>query len=336
MTHLTTRIGSSSRPAPDRSILLPPPASAQANDTELKLYDQNGTTQLAYNDDCATLESCIKKWVAPSSGTYYVQVYGFSGKGGCPGYQYTLTITGTSNSTSLQKPSGVYFSDWTVSTLLLAWPDANASTTPHAFQVERWQPITGTHGLWRQVGIAGQGWSMRSGPEGTGSALPGALPGASPSEGNSAFRDTGLTCNTAYNYRVRAFDALGDTAYSEVISATTLITDTFEPDNVYSEASTIDVNGAPQDHNLGPGLDIDWFQFTAQAGEVYTITTSQFTHSDINTPTLALYRNPLDMLLDATQGCEGDPEELMHQPLCRLLRRRLLFPGERSGRLSRP
>ncbi len=74
-----------------------------ANDTELKLYDKNGTTQLEYNDDCASLESCIKKWVAPSSGTYYVQVYGFAGKGGCPGYQYTLAVTGTSNSTSSAK-----------------------------------------------------------------------------------------------------------------------------------------------------------------------------------------------------------------------------------------
>jgi len=54
----------------------------------------------------------------------------------------------------------------------------------------------------------------------------------------------------------------------------------------------------------------DWIKFTVEAYEVYTITTSQFTHSDNYTPTLALYGDPPDMLLEATQECDGDASRL--------------------------
>ena len=276
-----------------------------ANDTVLELYASNHTTRLEWNDDCLGLAACIKKWTPPSSGTYYVRVKNFFGDGGCPDYQYTLSVTKSNSPTSLLGPSGLYFSDWTVNTLLLAWPDANASTTPHAYQVERWHVITGTVGQWRQIGISGPGWSSRSGPEGAGSAMP--------NDGNAAFRDSWLTCNTTYDYRIRAFDALGDSAYSEVISATTPLTDTSEPDNDYSQAHSLSVNtlnSSLQNFNLGAGLDTDWTKFTATAGEVYTITTSQFTHSDNLTPTLALYDDPPTGPLETTQRCGADSRSL--------------------------
>ncbi len=132
-------------------------ALGSLNDTELKLYDKNGTTQLAYNDDCAGPESCIKSWAAPSSGVYYVKAYGFAGKGGCPGYHYSLKVTRSPNPTVLNGPYGLYFSDISVGSLLLAWPDT--AITEHAFKVDRWQVITGTIGQWRQRGIAGPGLS---------------------------------------------------------------------------------------------------------------------------------------------------------------------------------
>jgi|GEM_PF-2516334 len=269
-------------------------------DTELELYDKNGVTLLASNDDCAGLESCIKKWAAPSSGNYYIHVKSFDKKGGCPGYQYTLTVVGTSNATSLGGPSGLYISDWGVSALHLTWPDT--ASTPHAFKIERWEVISGTLGQWRQLGIAGPSLAYRSASPGAGLARP--------DDGNTGFEDAGLTCNTTYDYRVRAFDALGDSPYSEVISATTLLTDTYEPDDVIGLASEILVNAAPQDRSLAPGLDYDWFYFTAQAGEVYTITTSQFTHSDSDSPApnLSIYHG--GGYLEINEHCENDPRAL--------------------------
>lgn len=271
-----------------------------SNDTWLYLYDQNKTTLLAQNDDCAGVESCIKKWAAPASGDYYVRVENFQHEGGCPGYQYTLAVKSASNGTLLSKPSSLAIWDKSVSNLSLSWPDPDS--TPHAFKVERWLVITGTQGIWQQMGIAGPGMLFRSTTDDAGSARP--------TDGYAGFNDTNLTCNTAYLYRVSAFDELGDSPYSEVFSATTLLTDTFEPDNDFTFAHTIYVNSAAQNHNLGAGADVDWTSFSAQAGEVYTITTSQFTHSDSYSPTLALYRDPLGASLATTQSCGADSKAL--------------------------
>jgi hypothetical protein len=134
-----------------------------------------------------------------------------------------------------------------------------------------------------------------------------------PLDGYAAFKDTWLTCNTLYSYRIRAFDSLGDSAFSDVITYTTPMTDTFEPDDDYLQAHTIYVNmlnSSTQNHNLGFGLDMDWFKLTASTGEVYSITTSQFTHSDSYTPTLALFDDPTSGPLTTTQHCGSDLRSL--------------------------
>ncbi len=268
----------------------------ESNDTVLELYNKNGTTQLEWNDDCGSTPSCIKKWVAPSTGTYYLLVSNYYGEGGCPGYQYTLSVTGAANTTSLVGPSILSISDRTVGSITLLWSDP--ASTAHNFHVERWQPITGTIGTWRQAGISGPGLIFKTNAEITGVT--------SPNDGQANFVDTGLACNTTYQYRVSAFDSLGDTAYSEIINATTLLTDTYEPDDSYSQSHIIAVNSNPQYHNLSFGLDYDWIKFTAVAGEVYTVTTSQFTHSDSYTPTMELYADPPNTPITSTQQCGDD------------------------------
>jgi titin len=260
-----------------------------ANDTFLELYDKNGATQLEWNDDCGGPASCIQKWVAPSSGTYYVRVHNYYDEGGCPGYQYSLKVITSPVIASLAPPS-VTWPNTSVLGIQWTWVDPNIGIA-HAFEVQRRVWITPTLGLWRQVGISG----------------PGIMTLARPSDGNFIFDDTNLTCNTTYEYRIRAFDELGASAYSEVISATTLLIDTFEPDDDYTQAQTIFVNSPYiQAHNLAPAMDYDWVSFTATAGEVYTVTTSQFTHSDSYTPTLALYGDPTAIPLASTQQCGAD------------------------------
>jgi len=46
------------------------------NDTVLELYDTDGTTELASNDDCpgSGLASCINNWTAPSTDSYFIKV----------------------------------------------------------------------------------------------------------------------------------------------------------------------------------------------------------------------------------------------------------------------
>jgi hypothetical protein len=255
------------------------------NDTVLELYDKDGATQLEWNDDCAGLASCINKWTAPASGIYYVRINNYADQGGCPGYNYDLTVRGTGSGAGLTFPSGLQTWAESVSRIYLSWTDD--VTGELGYKVERWKWITPTLELWRQIGVTGPGQDLVGG-----------------------YQDTGLTCNTVYTYRVRAFDALGDSPYSQIVTGTTPLWDSFEPDDVYTQAHTIWVNAGPQSHNLGPGMDYDWVQFTATAGEVYTITTSEFTHSDTNTPTLNLFGDPLMRPLTTTRQCGDDQRAL--------------------------
>ena len=61
------------------------------SDTLITLYDTNGTTQLAQNDDCGSLASCIN-WIA-ITGTYYVRVKHYNSNNGTG--SYTITVTDT-------------------------------------------------------------------------------------------------------------------------------------------------------------------------------------------------------------------------------------------------
>ena len=50
--------------------------------------------------------------------------------------------------------------------------------------------------------------------------------------------------------------------------------DSYEPDNTYSQATTISTNGTIQSHSINPAGDVDWVKFSATSGKDYTIETS--------------------------------------------------------------
>jgi len=65
---------------------------ADASDTYLYLYDTDGTTVLAANDDYGTGLASRIEWVAPAAGTYYAMVRHWNPSvGGC-GTSYTLHV----------------------------------------------------------------------------------------------------------------------------------------------------------------------------------------------------------------------------------------------------
>jgi hypothetical protein len=63
-------------------------------DTTLLLYERDGVTQLAYNDDDpATAPASRLIWIAPETGSYYLQIASFNPDGiGCHA-TYNLVIT---------------------------------------------------------------------------------------------------------------------------------------------------------------------------------------------------------------------------------------------------
>jgi hypothetical protein len=63
--------------------------------------------------------------------------------------------------------------------------------------------------------------------------------------------------------------------------------DAYEPDNAYTGAKWITVNGTAQTHNFDVAGDVDWAKFSVTAGSAYTITTSNLGGS--NNTILELY-----------------------------------------------
>ena len=122
----------------------------------------------------------------------------------------------------------------------------------------------------------------------------------------STYYDYGLTCNTTYYYRVRAYNADGDSGYSNSASATTPACtdceDTYEPDNEYPAATYVIVNEVIHPHNFHAAGDEDWLQFAATAGTAYTMTTSNLGSS--NNTILALYDTDGTTLLASNDDCD--------------------------------
>lgn len=71
-----------------------------SNDTVLYLYDTDGTTELASNNDCSpgNPASCINNYTATITGTYYISVSHSAAQGGCTGYDYDLAVVSNSSS----------------------------------------------------------------------------------------------------------------------------------------------------------------------------------------------------------------------------------------------
>jgi hypothetical protein len=79
--------------------------------------------------------------------------------------------------------------------------------------------------------------------------------------------------------------------------------DSYEPDNTYTDASPITVNGAAQQHTFHQNGDEDWAKFTVTASEIYSITTSNLgTNADT---VLGLYDTDGTSLLAANDDCPG-------------------------------
>lgn len=94
----------------------------------------------------------------------------------------------------------------------------------------------------------------------------------------TSYSDTDLECSTTFYYRVRSYNASGNSDSSAVVQATTLACpgcpDEYEPDDDYAQAKFIQVDGPAQQRKFHVAGDVDWVKFAAVASRVYTITTS--------------------------------------------------------------
>jgi hypothetical protein len=93
----------------------------------------------------------------------------------------------------------------------------------------------------------------------------------------TAYTDAEAQCGTAYQYRVRAFNAEGASAYGPVAQASSAecqaCSDSYEPDNSRPAAQALTVAAPPQARNFHEPGDQDWASVALLAGAVYTVTT---------------------------------------------------------------
>ena len=66
-------------------------------DTVIYLYDQDGISTITWNDDGGSGLASRIDWIAPSSGTYYVQIFNYRWQRYGPGTNYDFEISNSSN-----------------------------------------------------------------------------------------------------------------------------------------------------------------------------------------------------------------------------------------------
>ncbi|NJP04319.1 MAG: hypothetical protein HC837_01155 [Chloroflexaceae bacterium] len=177
-------------------------------DTAMSLYASDGTSLLASDDDGADEPSAsLIEYTPDTSQILYLQVYHSFAEGG-PAYQYDLTITDESASAPAA-PSDLTAHAVSATSIELSWADN--SNNEDGFRIER--SISGMDD-WQAIDTVGAD--------------------------STRYTDTTVTCDTAYSYRVHAFNAAAASDDSSVSSATTWsCADDTQPGDCNADGSTL-------------------------------------------------------------------------------------------------
>lgn len=85
-----------------------------------------------------------------------------------------------------------------------------------------------------------------------------------------------------------------------------IVGDMYEPDDLFSQATVTAADGTGQSHTLCPGGDLDWLQFSASAGQTYTIATSHTGLPATTDTELLLYDATLTQVAQHDDNIWGD------------------------------
>ncbi|WP_129628510.1 M4 family metallopeptidase [Candidatus Oscillochloris fontis] len=271
------------------SYILATSQLATRADTVLELFDNSGTTLLAFNDDTDGYASRIV-WVAPSDGTYRARVRQFNASIFGANTDYTLTLMGSSDA---YEPDNAITQARSIS--------VNSATNQiHNFHVA---------GDYDWVGFTTQ-------PDTTytietlnlGACSDTVLDLYNSSGTFLANNDdyNGLASRVVWNSsssttlyaRVRHYSSTSSGSCSSYelrvtsISSTTI--DTFEPDNAITTARSIQINTSAQNHNFHIPGDQDWGYFYPTSGWIYMIATTNLgTCGDTTLQLMDRYGNSL-------------------------------------------
>jgi Zn-dependent metalloprotease len=245
-----------------------------ASDTVLELYDTDTTTLLDLNDDGGSGLASQIVWTAPASGDYFIKVRHYSSNASGNNTNYDLSVTGSAGAGDSFEPDNNQVEAGSIT--------VNGNPQTHDFHVagdNDWVQFSATTGTAYviETGNLGpnsdtfmtlydtDGTAVLVMDDDSGVGLASKIEWTAPADG-------------VYFVNVRHYNSGvsgPDTQYDlTVTSASSGGGDTFEPDNVPAQASTITVDGSAQPHNFHVAGDDDWASFSATAGSSYAIETS--------------------------------------------------------------
>ena len=205
---------------------------------------QNGTyTQIAVVNANSTSYTNSS---LSSSTTYYYRIRAYKST---THSSFSNIANGTTSADpSLNAPSNLQLVSKTSSSVNISWTDN--SNNEDGFQIERSSSQNGTY---TEVGTV--------------------------STNVSSFVNSGLTANTTYYYRVRAYNGSGTSSYSNVLNVTTdqnQQTD-YEPNNSFVDAAEIPTETTISSYIQSNG-DVDYFKFSINTsnGGALKVTLSNF------------------------------------------------------------
>lgn len=244
------------------------------SDTYMYLYDTNGTTLLAQDDDGGLGRASRIAWTASSNGTYAIRVRHYSSSTFGNNTAYDLSVTGT-GSTPTVDPYEVDDSPAQASPLT-----PNGGTQTHNFHDAgdvdwiRFVAVSNTNYVIETFNLGSQSdtvlelydldaTTLLVSDDDGGDGLASRIEWVAPASGTyfvrvHHFSPTVFGPNT--NYDLRA-------------TTTGVAPDSFEPDDIFTQASPITPGGSLQTHNFHDAGDQDWVRFTATASHGYVIET---------------------------------------------------------------
>ncbi len=271
------------------SYILSTSQLATRADTVLELFDNNGTTLLAFNDDADGYASRIV-WAAPSTGTYRARVRQFNASIFGANTDYTLSLMGSNDG---YEPDNLISQARSISV-------NSSSNQVHNFHIPGdydWvafnaQPDTIYTIETLNLGMCNDTVLDLYNASGT------LLANNDDYNGLASRIVWNSSSSGALYVRVRHYSSTtyGSCASYElrVQSISNVTIDAFEPDGSISAAQFIAVNGSAQNHNFHVPGDQDWVFFYPIIGWNYMIATTNLgTCGDTIIQLIDRYGNPL-------------------------------------------